>query len=222
MKRFTAPVTPVAKLWPGDTVVCLASGPSLTKGDVDLVRGKAKVIAINASYALAPWADALYCADVHPFKWYWNSGPKGFERVSMREFAGLKFSVSPEAGKWSGVSIVGRGREDSLSLDPKRVCLGRNSGYQAINLAVLLGAVRVVLLGYDMQVATDGRKHFFGDHPDKRRSPYPTFRQSFNSLVKPLKAAGVDVVNCSRHTSVTAFRRQSLNEVFPVSAEVAA
>jgi hypothetical protein len=59
------PVVPVPKLWPGSTVVCLGTGPSLTAEDVEAVRGRAKVIAINNAHALAPWADVLYaCVQV--------------------------------------------------------------------------------------------------------------------------------------------------------------
>jgi len=50
-------------------VVCIASGPSLTRADVERVREwrqeagaptKRRVIVVNTSYKIAPWADALY------------------------------------------------------------------------------------------------------------------------------------------------------------------
>jgi len=44
----------VPRLWPGETFVCLASGPSLTQADVDYCRGKARVIAIKDVLHLAP------------------------------------------------------------------------------------------------------------------------------------------------------------------------
>jgi len=81
---------------------------------------------------------------------------------------------------------------------------GRNSGFAAVNLAVHYGAAHIILLGYDMQ-ARKGVSHFFGEHPNKQQSPYPMFRQRFESLVKPLKKIGVTVTNCSRHSALTAF-----------------
>ena len=210
----------VPRLWPNETAVCLASGPSLCAEDVEFVRGKAKVIAINASYAMAPWADVLYCADVNPFKWYWDKGPKGYERLPMREFQGRKYSLTKSAAKYQGVSVLQQWREEGLSLDPRRLCLGKNSGYQAINLAVLLGATRIVLLGYDMQPGPTG-EYFFGAHPDKKRSAYKVFREKFATLVQPLKAAGVEVINSSRETALTMFPRRPLAEVF-ASMECAA
>ena len=67
-----------------------------------------------------------------------------------------------------------------------------------------LGASRILLLGYDM--SADGtRSHWFGDHPDSQPSPYPQMREAFESLVEPLAALGVTVVNCSRRTALTTF-----------------
>jgi hypothetical protein len=197
----------VPKLWPGETAVCIASGPSLNAEDVEYVRGKAKTIVINGSYVLAPWADVLYSAD---------------ERIAMRDFRGLKFSLTKRSAQWSGVQVLKQGCEDGLSLDPTRLCLGMNSGYQAINLAVLLGAVRILLLGYDMNVAKDGTEYWHAQHPHKKRSPYKSFRRLFPGIVAPLKKAGVDVINCSRETALECFPRMSLREALPMMQESAA
>jgi hypothetical protein len=212
----------VPKLWPGETAVCIASGPSLNAEDVEYVKGKARTIVINGSYVLAPWADVLYSADANPFRWYWEHGPKGYERIAMRDFRGLKFSLTKRSAQWSGVQVLKQGCEDGLSLDPTRLCLGMNSGYQAINLAVLLGAVRILLLGYDMNVAKDGTEYWHAQHPHKKRSPYKSFRRLFPGIVAPLKKAGVDVINCSRETALECFPRMSLREALPMMQESAA
>lgn len=217
----------VPKLWPGETAVCIASGWSLTPEDVAYVKGKAKAIVINASYAAAPWADVLYVADANPFRWYWEHGPKGTKQfpvpnVPMRDFRGLKFSLTKRSGSWSGVQVLKQGREEGLSLDPTRLCLGMNSGYQAINLAVLLGAARILLLGYDMTVAKDGTEYWHAPHPHKKRSPYRGFQRLFPSIVEPLKKAGVQVVNCSRHTALECFPKMELREALPAMQETAA
>lgn len=204
----------VPHAWVGETAVCLASGPSLCQEDVEFVRGKARVIAINASYAIAPWADVLYCADAMPFKWYWDKGPKGYERIAMRDFAGQKYSLTKTAAKFPGVRVLKQWREDGLSLRPDRLCLGHNSGYQAINLAFLFGAARIVLLGYDMQPGPSGEYFFGASHPDRKRSPYKKFRDIFATMVQPLKDAGIEVVNCSRRTALSCFPTRELREVF--------
>jgi len=203
---------PVPRLWPGATVACLASGPSLTRADVALVRAQGlPTIVVNTTYQMAPWADVLYACDA---KWWaWQQGAPGFRGRS-------RFTL--EAARWPGLQRLGKGTETGLSLDPLKLCTGSNSGYQAINLAVLLGAQRILLLGYDMAPAADGRQHWHPDHPDRVRSPYQKFRQVFPTLVEPLRAAGVEVVNCSRRTALTCFPQQDLAAALPTRQAVSA
>ncbi len=190
---------PVPRVWPGATVVCLATGPSLTQADVDYCRGRARVIAIKQAVTLAPWADALYACDAK----YWQHDG---DRVA---FAGLKYALDPGAAKWA--SVLRHTGEMGLEADPTGLKTGRNSGAQAIGLAVHLGAARIVLLGYDQQPGPDGRDHFFGAHPWNKHPTYvfPTF---FQLLVAPLKALGIRIINATRRTALVCFERLSLEE----------
>lgn len=204
-RRFVK-VDPVPRLWPGSTIVCIGTGPSVTQADVDVVRGKARVIAINDAHRLAPWADVLYSCDG---QWVdWHHGVTGFQ--------GLKYSMTVNRKKWPDWKVVRNGGEKGLSLDPSSVCTGRNSGYQAINLAVHLGAKRIVLLGYDMSRDPAQRKsHFFGEHPKRPKpSPYSQFLLLFETIKKPLARVGVEVVNCTRRTMLDCFPKRSLEDVF--------
>lgn len=91
---------------------------------------------------------------------------------------------------------------------------GNNSGYQAINLAYLWGAERIILLGFDMQ-HTSGKVHFFGDHP-KHLANGPCFHSiipMFDRLAKDLEEEGVEVINATRTTALTCFKTQDLETV---------
>lgn len=85
---------------------------------------------------------------------------------------------------------------------------GDNSGYQAVNLAYLFGARRIVLLGYDMRPGTDGRSHW---HPQHKNPLNPggtdvtRWAQLFHELAKDLASEGVEVINCTRRTALTCF-----------------
>lgn len=189
--------------FPGGTVLCVASGPSLTQADVDYCLGRVDMaIAVNTSYQAVPWARALYAADAQ--WWSWHKG--------VPAFAGARYSVSTEAARW-GVSILRNTGKEGLETSPDGLRTGHNSGYQAINLAVLYGAKRIVLIGYDMQFGPKGQRHWHPDHPSERQSPFRTFIQSFASLVAPLSQLGIRVINCTRQTSLTCFTRQPLSEV---------
>lgn len=172
---------------------------------MDYCRGKAPVVAVNDTYRLAPWADALYACDAR----WWDA----HNGVPM--FTGLKFSLESAAGRWPGVHVLENTGDRGVELVPSGVRTGKNSGYQAINLAIHLGASLIVLLGYDMQ-RVDGRpSHFFGEHPRTlhRDSPFGLFLDHYPSIVEPVRALGVRIVNCSRETALTCFPRQPLEAV---------
>ncbi len=172
--------------------------------DVDACRGRSRVIAISDAYRLAPWADVLYSCDA---KWWEH-------HQGVATFPGLKFAVEARAGRWPGVQILQNTGFSGLEMMPTGVRTGANSGMQAINLAVHLGARRIVLLGYDMRPAADGRTHWFGRHPGTlhRCSPYERFMAAIATLAAPLREIGVEVLNASRQTALTVFPRVSLEE----------
>lgn len=196
--------------WPGSTVVCLGSGPSLTQADVDMVKGRARVIAVNDTYKLAPWADVLFAADA---KWWgWHKGVAGF--------SGEKYAMIRAARRWPNVQILRQSGEVGLeTADPTALRTGKNSGYMAVNVAVHKGASRILLLGYDMG---GGRQHFFGEHPDKSRPPFRVCLRNFATLVKPLEELGIEIINCTRSTALKCFPQMSLEEALERKAEAAA
>lgn len=196
----------VPKLCAGGTVVCFAGGPSLTKDDVEYCRTRVDgAVAINNAYQLAPWATVLYAADAH--WWGWHKGAPSFQ--------GLKFTLSRCPFQVPGLQLLRKTGDDGLELKPDGLRTGRNGGYQAINLAVHLGAARILLLGYDMQKGPNGETHWHGNHPRHTESPYAIFLRKFDTLVKPLQQIGVDVVNCTPRTALKVFRRAALREVLP-------
>lgn len=196
-------IEPVPKLWPNSTVVCLGSGPSLTQADVDRCREHARVIAVNDTVRMAPWADVLYAADV---KWWRRfAGVPGFR--------GFKYSIMANTGnrptaqeEFRDIRILRNTGTNGLELQPDALRTGCNSGYQAINLAVHFGARQILLLGYDMH-----GDHFFGSHPDKTRPPFAMCLPLFPTLVAPLKAAGVSIVNCTPRSAITCFPMGTLD-----------
>jgi hypothetical protein len=200
-------VASVPRLWPGSTVVCLGSGPSLTTEDVEFCRGRARVIAVKDTVRLAPWADVLYSGEI---KWWKHYGPS-------LAFDGLRYGIEAEGmaglAPSLGVSVLRNTGYVGLETDPTGLRTGKNSGYQAINLAALLGAARIVLLGFDMGFEGN-QPHFFGDHPYPRSNVFRDFVELFGTLVEPLRAAGIAIVNCSRATALTCFERRTLAEAF--------
>lgn len=192
----------------------VASGPSLHPQDMALVAqaaaaGKIEAVAVNDVWTLLPAAAVLYAAD-HEW-WDAHKGAAGFagERWTQDKPKGQGAAC---AARW-GLACIRSEDRAGMSFDPAIVHQGYNSGYQAVNLAVLFGATRVLLLGFDCQ-PTGGRRHWFGDHPGKlnRASPYPEWVRAFTGAAPQLAAAGVEVVNCSRATALECFPRMPIGD----------
>lgn len=128
------------------TVVCIASGPSLTREDCDRVRASGlPSVVTNTTFRLCPWATILMGYDD---RWW---------RHHHAEVAG--------AFRGHRVTCAANGRAyGAHTLRLLRFRPFGNSGAAAISLAALAGARRVILLGYDCQ-HTNGRAHWHEDHP---------------------------------------------------------
>lgn len=110
-------------------------------------------------------------------------------------------------------------REDGLDRDPAFLSTGRNSGHQAINLAVHLGARHVVLLGFDMGRGPAGALHWHANHGEGMNNPgddtIDGWRAMMATIPPAADALGVDIVNASRETALRCFRREPIEEMFP-------
>lgn len=160
----------------------LATGESMSREIALAALAEADVvIAVNDSFRLAPFADALVAQD---FAW-WNE-----YRAETDRFMGKKFSCN----KIPGVELV------DYEGGP-----ATNSGALAIYVAATrFHATQIDLHGFDMRGG-----HFFGEHPrrlkgttDQRRA---VFQEQFHALRQRLDGLGIVVRNCTPGSALKAF-----------------
>ena len=89
-----------------------------------------------------------------------------------------------------------------------------NSGANAISVAILCGASRVVLLGYDCAL-TGGRSHHHGDHPAGLRNcdTLAKWPAQFAKVAAYADRHHAIVLNASRASALTCFARVPLEQV---------
>ena len=194
--------------WEGETVVCIGGGPSLTQEQIDLVAvSMVRVIGVNDAYRLAPWCDCLYGCDLKWWEWHQD---KVFQDVAGELVTTDKIAPT----RWPRLRYLPGRHEKGLSWDRDLIHYGHNGGYQAVNIAALSGAARIVLLGYDHRPGDDGRAHWFGDHPDRVRSSYANWVKDAWPTVPPsLEGHNCEVINCTPESAITAFPQRDLVEV---------
>ena len=195
----------VPRRWPDSTIACLGAGPSLTAEDADVCLGRSFLVAVGDAYTLAPCADVLYHADT---RWW-----KAKKDIPGSRLPNYKYGIDPAAREWrSDLVTLDRTGSYGLELSPHGLRSGGHSGYQAINLAVHLGARRIILLGYDMLPSEDGRHHLLDEQPSPTHLRYDVWLGMYHTLLEPLQTLGITVVNASRRTAIDAFPRMSLQE----------
>lgn len=206
--------SPLARAWNGGSVILIANGPSLTSAQVNTARniwaeGRAHAIGINDAYRIAPWVDALYACDPE----WWHVHIKAVRDTNIVSLYCQDEETCDRYGLWwtPGKHKAG------LSTAASCIHYGRHSGFQALNVAFHLGARRIMLLGYDCRTH-NGMTHWFGDHPGvlHQKSSYDGWAAAYADAVPMLRAAGVEVFNCTPNSAITAFPHTTLSAVFGV------
>lgn len=187
-----------------DWTLIIASGPSLTRSDCDLLRGIGYTIAINNAVVLAPWADELFAADGSWWRYY---GPK------VAWFKGRRVSKTFKDHR------VERWRPSGW---PRT---GGNTGHMGIQRAVDLGATNIAIIGFDQSVPKDGpnagKKHYHGDHPQQvgnartrlgNAEGIAGWPREMALTARDLQRRGARVVNLSRETALDCFERMTPEE----------
>ena len=201
--------------WSYCDVVIIAGGESVTADQCSAVfewmGPTRKVVAINTSFRMAPFADVVYACDGH----YWTTNDEKTGQTYLEEMLGLgierrqMWTQDRGAAKKLGINFVQSERGEGLNKKKNIINQGASGGYQAIGLAVQWGAKKIYLLGFDCKGG-----HWHGDHPApiNARLPHKMWLENFAKLAPDLKAAGVEVINCSPDSALKVFPQKRLEE----------
>lgn len=206
-ERPDPPGIPWLPDWSGYPVAVISAGFSATKEQAEEARALGcKVITVNRSFELAPWADIHYAADIV----FWETHRK--------ELSGLKGMKVVAAGKDE------KGRKERLGLltlpvEPPRngefrlsgdaVAHGHTSGFQAANLALITRGRPILLFAYDY-----GPTHWHGAHRRPLGEAKPNsvhkWREALERAVGLMK--GHPFVNCSPVTKLKGMPQMTARE----------
>lgn len=198
--------------WRGCDAAIIASGPSAKHAELGALRGRAKVLAIKQNVELFPDADAVYGCDAS--WWKHRRGLPEYRGLKVT-FAGNKLIDFPDVRRVE-IRKIGKQYVDAILMDrPGEIGAGGNSGFQAINLAVQFGAIRILLIGFDMHgqsgVHWYGRNHWpQANNPDDRN--FQRWIAAFDAVAPRLEGMGVEVINASANSALKCFPKRSITE----------
>lgn len=208
LSHYNGPWWKVPKIWEGERCYILGGGPSLADVDVTRLRGQ-HVIAVNNAFKLGDWIE---------FMFYGHCGFGVWHGAALRQFTGRKLTTCVYREQLEFTPLVIRySRKFGLSIEPNRLFWNRSSGACAVNLATLLGATEIVLLGYDMR-RINGQNNWHNDHPvteENKPDPYDSFLEPWPNIARGAKAIGVTIINATPNSNLTSFPIVEPGEVMP-------
>lgn len=194
----------IPKLWQSRAFI-LGGGPSLSKIDIERLRGR-NVIAVNNAYRLANWIPFVYFLD----RVWWN-----WHEEEVSQHPGIIVTQCVHLEKNKRVKWLKRGKRNEYDPRPGYMSYGGNSGHGAICLATALGAREIVLLGFDMHARRGHNWH--QDH--KRDVPADiysnNFRKPMTILAQSLKDYDVRILNATPGSALDVFPIIDPEEVLP-------
>lgn len=192
---------------PGAVIVA-APGPSLPLARFEQFQRLPDVIAVTSAFLAVPHAKHVYACDrrwwdkfhadvvaKHSGATLWahddrrGAHHRGVRTVELADFPrdGHAYTPAPD-----------------LCDIPGKLHSGKNSGYQAMNLAKMLGYSLLLLVGFDMR-RVETKAHFFGEYSDPRlarSSPYGEWAPHFRTITT---SADFRIVNCTPGSAIDAF-----------------
>ena len=171
--------------WSDREVYVIGGGPSLEGFNFEVLDGY--TVGANKS-AIVAKTDTMFSLD-------WKFGFESHEEIL--EYPGeVYFAVmSKHETKYNPkITYLKSNREGSMSTDPKMI-IGLNSGYGALNIAILKGAKKINLLGFDMQLGA--KKHFHGGYKwdGSKGASYNAWARRFKTAKAKIEELEIDVTN---------------------------
>ena len=191
----------VPREWPESTVWIVGGGSSLRGFDFERLRGR-KTIVINSSIFSVPFADFLFFGDR---RWWVHNNH------ALPPMTGRIVSNSPSVKDERVLSTKKLPPPPGIVDDRTVLPMSWTSTGPAMQLAVHLGARRIMLMGIDLRVGDDGKKYHHAAHP---WTPHPKWTgmqmEALSSCVGPLKKRGVEVINTSLESALPFWPKRSL------------
>jgi hypothetical protein len=169
------------------------------------------VIGVNASFMIGNWIDFCFFGDA------------GFflkNRRGLSNFPGIKVSTNSATRGYPWVKYLKQyTRDRNCGISPKNSELvwKSNSGATAIDLAVHLGAKKIILLGFDLSMDANHNSHWHSVYPKKSPKAYENsfsrHHKAFPAIARDAKRLGVRIINANPKSQLSVFEKVNLSEI---------
>lgn len=186
----------VPRVWEGSTVFVIGGGPSVGDHDLTTLHHQ-RVVGVNNAYQLGEWVDFVFFGDKKWWKWHYKELTK-WPKLIVTNIPPDKLSVPNRVKRTQR-------RSSGWSVKQDVVSWNGNSGFAAINFAGLLGARRIVLIGFDMTSKASDKGlqyHWHPEHPAPvhlrtSEDDFVRFMGNVDHIVNGARKNGIELLNAS-------------------------
>lgn len=193
------------KKWFNEDVFIIGGGDSLKGFDWNLLK-PFLTVGCNDAYKLG--VEICKVCIFGDFDWFEINEP------SLQVYKGIVFSNTRKV-RQAEIPWVWTTKREFAGLVDGTICWYANTGAMAINLALLLGAGKIYLLGFDMQLSKKGNSNWHPNTVDKpNKEVYEKFIKGFSLLVRDMKKCypHVKVINVTDNSSLDLFLKIGVKE----------
>jgi hypothetical protein len=209
-------------MWQGQDVFVIGGGPSLKSFNTDRLAGL-PTIGCNDAYLLGERVVA--------FALFGDIGWYNLHKERLAKFTNPKVTCNRRCFGEPDILVLKRdsilvsetvagkhfhSRIYGLTTDPSRVCWNSNTGATAVNMALLAGAKRVILLGFDMKLSEEGKPNW---HPNPlnagKAERYLVFMKAFNQIAaeQPVKFPEAVILNATPDSAMKCFPAVDIDDI---------
>lgn len=163
---------------PNGAALIIGGGVSVNEFPVGDFVSKYFTLGVNDSFLLDKDIDVCWFGDA---PWFESRLEK------LLEFKGEVWTCHSSFHDHPTVKYVPKGK--AMGIDLNRISWNRNSGASAINLAVLMGAKKILLAGFDLKLGKEGQANW---HNNYNRSPFENMEEQYKRWDMAFKVVSVD------------------------------
>ncbi len=202
------PVWKPQNLWQDQDVFIIGGGPSLKRFDWNLLKCEC-VIGCNDAYTFGQ--------EVCDICIFGDSAWFELHKRTLVSYKGSVFTTCPGLAK-STLPWLWHMNRMPLGLHHDSLGWNKNTGSQAINLALILGALKIHLLGFDMHISKDQQSNWhrnpFFNAKQQKEVYAGAIKNGFNCFPKELagKFPGREIINITDDSSLDVFPKVGVSE----------
>jgi len=200
------PLWKPVQTWLGQDVFIIGGGDSLRKFDFNILKDEC-VIGCNTAFTLGhEICDVCIFGDATWFaKW----------RHELVNYKGTLFTNANQLAK-SNIPWLWHLSREMKGLHHNSLGWNKNTGASAINLALILGAKRIYLLGFDMKISKDNRPNWHNRSERAKPEVYPKFLEMYPKVKADLdkKFPDREVINVNDDSMLDCFPTIGVKKFF--------